>query len=576
MKPRFFPRLKLEGTQRSSLEQARGRIVLISGLFVLAYILVVARVFDLAVIQGSLQRWSGNTETTAAPDGNASPVPRADITDRNGVLLATSLQTASLYADPPAIHDADLLASRLHQILPDLPTAELVTRLHRASHFIWLRRNLTPAQQYQVLQLGEPGLKFQTEMRRLYPEGPLAAHIVGYTDVDGHGLAGVERHFDKQLRTDGDTALKLTLDIRLQHILRRETLDTINTFSAKAGAGVILDVHTGQVLAAVSLPDFDPNDLSKSNANAIFNRLTLGTYELGSTFKIFTLASLIENVDPPMGRQYDARAPLKIGKFKIADFDPEGRMLTVPEVFMYSSNIGAARMAVDVGTDRMKKFYADLGLLSPLKLEIDEIGRPQYPRFWQQINTMTAAFGHGIAVTPLQLVAAASTIAGGGLVVHPTLLVDAPASAPGKPPVRVIADATVKRMRQLLRLVVTDGTGTKANVPGYNVGGKTGTAEKVGEFGGYAKKRMLSSFLAFFPVEDPHYAVYIMIDEPHGIPKTGGFATGGMVAAPAVARVIASMAAVLGIPPDHYARDLTAPLRPYLLKASKGGNGTSY
>jgi cell division protein FtsI (penicillin-binding protein 3) len=571
--PPFFPRKesKLAGTRRSALDLARGRLVLVSALFVLAYIMVAARVFDLSVIQGSLPRAeSAETQQPAAAD-EAPVVMRADITDRNGVLLATSLQTASLYADSMQVPEPEKVASGLVKILPDLIYGDVLEKLQRKTHFVWIKRNLTPQEQYAVLTLGQPGLMFRNEMRRIYPQGPLAAHMVGYTDIDGHGLAGIERSFDSLLRQGGGP-LRLTLDIRLQHILRREMQTALGTFSAKAGAGVIMDVATGQVLAAVSLPDFDPDDLSSANDDEIFNRVTLGTYELGSTFKIFTLAAVLENLNPPMSQLYDARAPLQEGRFTISDFEPKNRMLSLPEVFMYSSNIGAAEMGQAVGTDGMKKFYDDLGLLSPMKIEIGEVGKPQFPQPWRDINTLTAAFGHGIAVTPLQMVSAASTIAGGGTLVQPTLVLGDGAAKPASTKVRIVSEQTAHRMRQLLRLVVTDGTGTHADVPGYNVGGKTGTAEKPGPHGGYDSKRLISSFIAFFPVDAPKYAVYIMIDEPHGTKKTFGFATGGFVAAPAVARVIASMAAVLGIAPERMTplRDLTASLRPYLQQSAGG------
>ncbi len=418
----FFPRKesKIAGTRRSALDLARGRLVLVSGLFLLAYIMVAARVFDLSVIQGSLPRVE-NAETQQPTSDDVAPVLRADITDRNGVLLATSLQTASLYADSMQVPEPEKVAAGLVKILPDLTYGDVLEKLQRKTHFVWIKRNLTPQEQYAVLTLGQPGLMFRNEMRRIYPQGPLAAHMVGYTDIDGHGLSGIERSFDALLQ-QSDNPLRLTLDIRLQHILRREMKNAVDTFSAKAGAGVIMDVATGQVLAAVSLPDFDPDDIASADGDQIFNRVTLGTYELGSTFKIFTLAAVLENLNPPMSQMYDARAPLEVGRFSISDFEPKKRMLSLPEVFMYSSNIGAAEMGQSVGTDGMKKFYDDLGLLSPMKIEIGEVGKPQFPDPWHDINTLTAAFGHGIAVTPLQMVSAASTIAGGGTLVQPTLV----------------------------------------------------------------------------------------------------------------------------------------------------------
>ncbi|MBI4031755.1 MAG: penicillin-binding protein 2, partial [Proteobacteria bacterium] len=543
---RFRRRMKILGSRSADLDTARGRAVLASAFFALFYILIAIRIFDLSIVQGELRR-SGEPDMIANALPASSSAVRADIVDRNGALLATSLETASLYADPSLVVEPEKTAQDLVDVIPGLIYGDILQKLQRKGRFVWLKRNLTPEEQHAVLTIGDPALGFQAERKRIYPQGALAAHVVGFSDLDGHGLAGVERSFERLLSDGGDT-LKLSLDIRVQYIVRRELAEAVRTFSALGGAGIVMDIASGEVLAAVSWPDFDPHDPGGSSDTARFNRFSLGTYEPGSTFKIFSTAALLDTLNVPMGTAFDARAPLERGRFTISDYHPEKRALTVPEVFMYSSNIGAALMGEMVGTKALRDFYEDLGLFAPLPLEIGEAGRPQYPDPWRDINTLTASYGHGIAVSPMRLVAAASSIVGGGTIVQPTLIA-------GKQPqknhdLRVVSPQTAHRMRQLMRLVVADpeGTGKKADVPGYSVGGKTGTADK-SSGGGYDRNRKISSFMGFFPMEAPRYAVFIMVDEPRGTKASFGYATGGWVAAPAVKKIIEGMAADMGTPP---------------------------
>ncbi len=568
--------VKIKGSRRSALDLARGRLVLISAVFSLAYILIAARVVDLSLIQGELQHYAESEAVESDEETGAiveEQVRRADILDRNGVLLATSLEMASLYADPVMVADPVAVAEGLVRVFPDMIYGDMLQKLQRKSRFVWLRRNITPQEQYGVLELGQPGLKFEKGQRRIYPQGMLAAHFIGYTNIDGKGLAGVERSFDSFLN-EAAGPLALTLDIRLQYILSREIRTAFEKFSAQGAVGVVLDITNGEILAATSLPSFDPHDPGGADQKALFNRLTLGVYELGSPFKIFSTAALLETLDVPMGKTFDARKPLKHGRFHISDFHPEKRRLTVPEVFVYSSNIGAALMGEMVGTEALKDFYKDLGLFSSLSLEIGEIGHPILPETWRDINTLTASYGHGIAVSPLQMVVAASTIMGGGTLLQPTLILDK--NKAEKPrenlDLRVVSPQTAHRLRQLMRLTVTNGTGAKADVPGYRVGGKTGTAEKPGPKG-YDRKRLLSSFIGFFPMEAPRYAVFVMLDEPKGTKDSFNYATGGWVAAPAVGRIIASMGPLLGVRPlpDGTTDDLAVSLKHYLHKEEKKG-----
>lgn len=550
MKNTLLRALNITGTQRSALDVAQGRLVFMSICFALAFILVAARLVDLSLIQGQFADKDADEHQSALHESQ-TPM-RADIIDRNGVLLATSLETASLYADPALIPNKAQVARELADTLPGLSYKDTLQKLSRPKiRFIWIQRNLTPEEQFAVLKLGHPGLSFRAEYRRIYPEGPLAAHIVGFTGQDGHGLSGIERSFDETLARGG-APLQLSLDIRLQHILRRETKKAVDEFHGNGGTGVILDIHTGEVLAGVSLPDFDPNAPGDPKGAAYYNMLTQGAYELGSTFKIFSTAAALEFLNLPLGHTFDARQPLKFGKATIHDFHPENRMLTIPEVFMHSSNIGAAMMGEMVGSKALKDFFTDLGFARPLPLEIREIAVPRMPSPWREINTLTASYGHGISVSPLQMVAAASGIVNGGTVVRPTLMPDKDQQAQGseKTSVRIVSEKTSLKMRQLMRLVVSGGTAKAAEVPGYEVGGKTGTADKPFA-GGYDRTRKLSSFLGFFPMDNPRYAVFVLVDEPKGNAKTHGYATGGWVGAPAVGRVVKAMAPLMDMPPKQ-------------------------
>ena len=539
------------GQKGGALEQARGRLVLVSAFFVFFYIIVVARAADVSIIQGALFSSGDNgTYVSSVLKGKGGQKnSRADIVDRNGVILARSLKTASLYADPVLIREPKKVAQNLVSIFPDLSYGDVLQKLQSKKRFVWIKRNITPNEHSEVLYLGVPALDFEEEDRRIYPQGALAVHMVGVSGVDGQGLSGIERSFDALL-AEGGESLQLSLDIRLQHILKREISNVMTAHRAKGGAGVIMDVESGEVLASVSLPDFDPYEYGEAGASKKFNRATLGVYELGSSFKLFSTAAFIENEKVGMGERFDVREPIKYGRHRIRDYHPEKRVLSLTEVFIHSSNIGSAMMGQRLGGKNLQSFYKDLGLFDAPPLEIAELGTPIVPTPWRDINTMTASFGHGIAVSPLQLTRAAASIVNGGILVNPTLVVDPTASRQKKKKsaVRVLSSETAHRMKQLLRLTVTEGTGGKADVKGYLVGGKTGTAEKP-NVGGYDRKKLISSFIGFFPMDDPRYAIYVMVDEPKGTKASYGYATGGWVGAPTVGRIVSSMASVLGLAP---------------------------
>lgn len=542
--------VKITGERSSAMDLARGRLVMMGGFFILVFFIFAVRAFDLSVIQGEVFSADNGATIDADKHQQKTGKPlRADITDRNGVLLATTLKTASLYADTKLIADPQGAAQGLVKIFPALSYGDVLQKLQSGKRFVWIHRALSPQQQYQVLQLGEPGLDFEYAYQRFYPQGEISSHIIGYSNIDSQGLSGVERGFNNILN-EGHS-LKLTMDIRLQHALRREIKRAIDEFGAHGGSGVIMDVANGEVLAGVSLPDFNPHKAGDARPEEVFNTLSLGTYELGSVFKIFSTAAFFENYDVGMATTFDAREPIKVGRFKIRDFHAQNRVMTIPEVFMYSSNIGSALMGQAVGTEKLKNFYADLGLLSPMDIEIKEVAAPQIPQPWREINTLTASYGHGLATTPLQMTAAVSSIINGGYLVKPRfVLSDEDGAQNLKEEVRVVSEKTAEKMRQLMRLVVSEGTGSKADVKGLRVGGKTGTADKSVN-GVYHEDRKISSFVGVFPMEAPRYAVFIMVDDPKGREDTFGYATGGWVAAPATARVISSMAAILGIVPAN-------------------------
>ena len=523
-----------------ALEIGRNRLLFTGAMLAAAFAVVALRLVDVTVLKGGDEPAIARS---VAPAGLRTG--RADIVDRNGVLLATSLKTASLYADPKVVLDAEEAAARLSQVLPQLGEAAVAAKLKSDRRFVWLQRHLTPRQQYAVNRLGVPGLNFQTEERRVYPGGPLAAHVLGHTDIDNRGLAGIERQFDEELRAR-DTPLRLTVDLRVQHILHEQLERAMRAFHAIGAAGVVMDVTNGEIVGMVSLPDFDPNLPTAIDPDSRFNRATLGVYEMGSTFKIFTTAMALDAGVVSMSGGYDATDPIRVARFVIRDYHAKRRWLSVPEIFMYSSNIGTAKMALDVGPAEQRAFLSRIGMLRGSPIEIAEVGQPLVPNRWREINAMTISFGHGLAISPMQLVAGVGAMVNGGVLYPPTLIRNESGSA--RAGTRVISARTSDQIRRLMRLVVEHGTGNKADAQGYLVGGKTGTAEKVvGRR--YKAKALMSSFIAAFPMNAPRYVVFAMLDEPSGNKETFGYATGGWVAAPVVRETIARIAPLLGVRP---------------------------
>lgn len=527
------------------LNKTRSRVLVVMGVFAVSYLLVCGRMTQL-----TMENYIASEEPDSPKAAKEiASLQRADILDREGHLLATSLKTASLYADPKIILDPVEAAQKLASIFPEINANELQQKLASKRRFVWIKRNLTPKQIYAANRLGLPGVSFIDEQRRLYPDGSLMAHAIGFTNVDHHGLAGLEKAYDKAL-LESKEPLQTTLDVRIQHILRKELQKIVADFTAVGGAGLVMNAKTGEIYAMVSLPDYDPHHPAATPAEDRFNRLTAGVYEMGSTFKTFTTAALMERNHQNPRVVFNTMHPLRRAGFTISDFHPEPKPLNVSEIMLHSSNVGAALMAEQIGTPAMKQFYKDLGFFEEVPIELAERGRPLYPSTWRDINTLTASYGHGIAVTPLHLATAMAAMVNGGYLVKPTFIKKPGENYTLEKPEPVISAQTSNVMRHILRIVVSDGTGSKANIPGYRVGGKTGTAEKTA-VGGYNHKSLLSSFIGVFPVDNPEFVVVAFIDEPKPNAHSYGYATGGWTGAPVVGQVIKQMAPLVGIAPQQ-------------------------
>jgi cell division protein FtsI (penicillin-binding protein 3) len=538
-----------------SLLAGHKRLRLVICVFALCFAVIVLRFAQLALLPPAL--------SDQARAEQESPLPRPDIVDRNGVLLASDIAIPSLYADPRQIIDADEAVELLTGAIPDMSARDIMQKLSQKRAFVWLKRQITPRQKEIVYRLGIPGVGFRNETRRVYPMGRLAAHVLGYVDVDSHGLAGIEKYLDGRgalykasLAEPAQNATEpavLSIDVRVQHAVASEIAAAMATYKAQAGAGIVLDVNSGEVIAAVSLPDFNPNDPKQAQDKASMNRFSGGVFELGSSVKTATFAMALDKGVADLGKTYDCRYPLPAGRSRIDDYHATRRILTVPEIFTHSSNIGSAKMALDVGIDGHKEFLRKLGFFDRLHTELPESAEPLYPSRWSRVNTMTAAFGHGISIQPLQLASAVAAFVNGGLLIEPTFFKRRVEEAAALSR-RVISEKTSATMRYLLRLNVTEGTATKADAPGYRVGGKTGSAEKV-VGGRYSRDHRLTTFVGAFPIDNPRYVVLVLLDEPQAVAGTFGFATAGWNAVPAAGRIIARIGSMLGVTPEITAEE---------------------
>ena len=498
---------------------------------------------------------SHGARRTAAQDAIATARP--DIVDRNGEVLATDVKAPSLFGEPRRIIDKDEAIELLTATLPDLDTGEVRDRLSSRKGFVWLKREITPLQQQEIHRLGIPGIGFLRENKRVYPTGNEVAHLIGLVNIDNQGIAGMEKWLDNNGLADLHRAgfatdrlqrpVELSVDLRVEHALRDELLKAKEKYKAKAASGLVSNVKTGEIVAMVSLPDFDPNNPREAHDPDRINRLTTGVYEMGSTFKALTLAMALDSGKANLGTMFDARGALHYGKFAIHDTHPLGRSISLSEVFTFSSNVGAARIALAQGVEAHKAFLRKMGQLDRLRTELPESASPIVPKRWSELNTITIAFGHGLSVAPLQAVMGINAVMNGGYLIPPTFLKrsEEEARALAK---KVIKSETSEKMRYLMRLNAEIGTAKQADVTGYYIGGKTGTSEKVVN-GHYSKKLVLNSFTAVIPADNPQYQLLVMLDEPKPLPETQGFITSGWNAVPTGGKVIARIAPLLGIEP---------------------------
>jgi cell division protein FtsI (penicillin-binding protein 3) len=552
-------------------EKSEARIGLIMLCFGALFLTLAGRLVYLAVASDEPV---GLRRATA----DATSAARPDIIDRNGEVLATDVRSVSVFAEPRKILDKDEAVELLTAVLPDINAKDLRDRFERRRGFVWVKREITPRQQAEVHRLGIPGVGFVPENKRVYPNGTAAAHVLGFANIDNIGIAGIEKYIDQKGLIDPTGAginatskelkpVQVSIDLRVQHALRDELAIGMARFKAKAAAGSILDVTTGEIIATVSLPDFDPaNQADALDPNRI-NRVNVGVFEMGSTFKALTVAMALDSGRFNVNSTFDARNALRYGRHTINDFHAQKRIMSVPEVFIYSSNIGTAKMALQLGVDHHRAFLKRAGQLDRLRTELPESAEPIVPQRWGELNTMTIAFGHGLAVAPLQAAMATGALMNGGLLIPPTFLKrseeDAKAIA-----TRLVKPETSEAMRYVMRLNAERGSASRAAVSGFYVGGKTGTAEKVVN-GRYSKTRLFTTFMAIAPSDKPRYLFMTLYDEPQGLTETHGYATSGWNASPTTGRIIERVAPLLGLPPRFEAPD-----RPFPLMARIGAWGT--
>jgi cell division protein FtsI (penicillin-binding protein 3) len=543
--------------------RAEGRLLVLGAVYFLA--------FSAIGIQMGAMASSKAEEPRAIASGNPIIGQRADIVDRNGRILATNFDTYALYAQPRQLVDPEGAAARLAEIFPELDAERLVKDLTGSRKFVWIRRQISPEQMQAVHDIGDPGLLFGPREMRLYPNGPVASHVLGgasfgregVESAEVIGVAGVERQFDQYLRDPANEGhpLELSIDLTVQAAAERVLQGGMMLMNAKGAAAILMDVRTGEVISMVSLPDFDPNSrplpltTGSQSDSPLFNRAVQGVYELGSTFKIFAIAQAMELGLVRANTMIDTKGPMTWGRFRISDFHNYGPQLSTTDVIVKSSNIGTARIAQQIGADRQKDFLTSLGFLAPTSIELSEApsGRPLSPRQWSEISTLTISYGHGLSASPLHLAAAYATIANGGTRVTPTLL----KSSELQQGERVLSPEVAAEAVSMMRQVVVRGTASFGEVPGYEVAGKTGTADKPMPTGGYFKDKVIATFAATFPASAPQYVLVVTLDEPVETSGTEPRRTAGWTAVPVAAEMIRRIAPLLGMRPQVDMADLT-------------------
>lgn len=527
--------MHVEDNEHAAVSEGRIRIRIGAAIFVFALIVAIVRLAEVSLLS------EGKSRSFFKKSGETY---RADIVDRNGELLATTLETYALYVRPRYVWNISETADGLQSAFPDMSRSDIMNRLDRRGDQVLIRRGLTPKEKQSIFHLGLPGMIFETEPQRVYPRGQLAAHIIGFTDIDLKGLAGAERAFNEKLSLENAPSLMLSVDLRVQNAVTEELQKSLDKFSADTGAAIVMDINTGEILAMASLPNYNPNRPDTSSPQNLYNHASMSTYELGSVFKPITMAMALEEGVTNLTETFPVQKPLKIRDKFIRDDHPSNSPMAMPEILSESSNRGTAMMALRVGGERQKSFLKDVGLLDRVPIELVESAAPQVQTEWQDITTVTVSYGHGISVTPLALTAAIGSLLNGGEYVAPTLRKrDSLNSAEKR---RVVSPQTSSTLRDLMRYVATDGTGRNARVKGYAIMGKTGTADKPSG-DGYDEKRLVSSFVAAFPYRDPKYTIFVTFDEPKAVEGTYGYATAGWNAAPTTSAIIERIAPMLGV-----------------------------
>lgn len=538
----------------------RNRILIAAAGFGLLY---AAIGFKLAYLGLASDDHSAALESAKSQVSTARP----DLVDRNGEVLATDIRSSSVFAEPRNVLDADEAFDALTSVLPELRNDTTIRKkLASKSGFMWVKRDITPQQRTKIFRLGIPGIGFIDENRRFYPGGGMAGHVLGSVNVDNQGISGIEKYIDQDmglgelqklgLATNRSLEPRhLSLDLRVQHVVRDEITDAKEKYRAVAAVGIVLNARTGEVVAMSSVPEVDPNKPEQALQKDRMNRATAGVYEMGSVFKTFNSAMALDSGKVRLGEIFDI-TPLHFGSRKIGEFHSKGRPLNVTEIFQYSSNNGSARMALKAGPEAQYAFFDRVNFHKKLETELPEVALPLWPKRISEVSTATMSFGHGISVSPMHTAIAACAMVNGGYFVNPTFFprTEEEARRLGR---RVISQDTSDKMRYLLRANADPngpGSGKRADVPGYRVGGKTGTAEKI-ENGHYNSGKRFNSFLAAFPIDAPQYVVLVVLDEPKA-EKEVGAATAGLNAAPAAGNIIRRIAPMLGVMPKY---DVAAP-----------------
>lgn len=552
-------RIRHEQMRDHARQRAEGRLLVLGVFFFCAFAVVGGRMALLAT--------SDPVEPRAHAPGAVISASRADIVDRNGNILATNFDTHALYAQPANMIDPVSVAKKLVEIFPDLEQDRLVKDFTGKRKFLWIKKKISPEQMQAVHDVGDPGLMFAPRDMRLYPNGTLAAHVLGgasYGKEGVHaaeviGVAGVEKYFDDYLRdpSNGAKPLELALDLTIQAASERILYGGMKLMNAKGATSVLMDVHTGEVISVVSLPSFDPNDRPRPavkgdpSDSPLFNRSVQGVYELGSTFKIFAAAQAMDLGLVNENTMINTAGPMRVGGHAIGEFKNHNYgTITVSDIIMKSSNRGTGRMALMIGGERQQEFLKSLGLFDITPFEIIEAsgGKPLIPKRWTELSAVTISYGHGISTSPMHLAAAYAAIANGGTMVKPTLMKqNGPVVGP-----RVITERTAREARKMLRRVVSedDGTASFAEVPGYMVAGKTGTADKPKpRGGGYYKDKVIATFASMFPADNPRYVLIVTLDEPVETSGAQPRRTAGWTAVPVAAEMIRRVAPLLGVRP---------------------------